>query len=470
MFGFARKTKAELAPASPPVKAPVITPNLIPVHEIFSTSEIPPRTFIDRDRPDMRRLKTALDQAGKVVCMHGESKSGKTMFARNRLCTSHNGYVLIEGSRIASVNDFWQQLGEILKIAIEKERQSKSAEVQSTTVKGDATASFSSGLVGLKASAGMEQATQAMLDAVIRSEPLTSVRSKCLEFLRETKLAVVIDDFHLIEDESVRRDLAFDLKTPAGAQEGKFVIISIPETAFDFVNKDEQLQLRFSILPFPSWCKEELADIATKGFGILGLTVTSKQIGYIVANAILNPLNLQQICVNVCSNANIRSNVDVLVGDSLKREHLASALEDFAQELSFFSQMIDIAAAHAGTTENLTTYKVGDKRLNIYQLALVALSDAGANEDFGVKFSTLRRKIKTRVGDENWNNPHLKTAIEKLTNAEIEIKYRRAISNASEKPLLVDDDKVFVVNPLFRIYLFWCLLPSLGLGNKMPVE
>jgi hypothetical protein len=138
---------------------------------------------------------------------------------------------------------------------------------------------------------------------------------------------------------------------------------------------------------------------------------------------------------------------------------------------SFFSDIVKLAANASGGADALQTYELGERRLNVYELALVGLSDAGANDRSGVLISTLRKKIRARVNDESWNNAHLKAAVERLAAVELKIEYRRApIPNATDRPLLIVDDKVFVTNPLFRIFLFWCLLPQLGLQNRVPLD
>jgi hypothetical protein len=468
LLGREQPQPAAAAPApAPVVEAP---PREITVDDVFSTSEIPPMSFIDRnDRGEIRRLKTAIGQGGKIVCMYGDSKSGKTMFARKQLSMLASGYVLVEGSRITSVSEFWQQLAERLKVGIEKEIHGQRTTTDETEVKAEVAGSLSAGIGSVKGKLRASLASKEIIDARFLTLPINSVRGKCLEFLSEVPICVVIDDFHFVKDEAVRLALAIDLKTPASAKQGKYILISVPKEAFDCLNGDEQLIGRTAILPFPGWTKEELAQVAGTGFRLLGIGCTDRQLRQIAANAVLNPLNLQQICVNICSNAHIRTKSDVRPDFVVTGRHLTSALEDFAQDFAYFSGIIALAAK--GSTDALQTYAVGERRLNIYDLALVALSDAGANEHSGVLISTLRRKIRARLGDESWSNTYLKAAVERLAAVELEIKYKRSpIPHATDRPLLVVEDKVFVTNPLFRIFLFWSLLPQYGLQNRVLLD
>jgi hypothetical protein len=472
---FWKRAKIISAQATTSANAP-IAPTLpkanIVVDDVFSTSEIPPLTFIDRhDQPEIRRLKTAIQQGGKIVCIHGDSKSGKTMFARKQLSTLSTGYVLVEGNRISSVDDFWLQLGEKLKIGIEKELHTQKKVGETEELKAEVSASLSTGIASVKSKLNSSLVTKEIVDTKFLTQPINTVRGKCLGFLSDVPICVILDDFHFIKDEATRLSLAIDLKTPASAKQGKYIIISVPEEAFDCFSKDEQLLGRSAIRPFPGWTKDELIKVVQTGFEILGIGFTDKQIRQIAANAVLNPLNLQQICVNICSNAGIRSKSDVPKNFALTGRHLVSALEDFAEDLSFFSNILKLAANSSGGASALQTYDVGEQRLNVYELALVGLSDAGANDHSGVLISTLRKKIRARVNDEGWTNTHLKSAVERLAAVELDIEYKRApIPNATDRPLLIVDEKVFVTNPLFRIFLFWCLLPQLGLQNRMPLD
>lgn len=437
---------------------------MVRVDEVFSTSGLPPRSFIDRDwHDDIRLLKAALTRNGVVPCVWGESKSGKTSFLRRQLAQSGRPFVLVPGPHVKSADEFWRALGERLHIEVTREVQRAASQADTEAVAIKLESSLSAGLAKLTGSIEVQQAIQKIAGTTFKTEPIASVRSKCIEFLDTTKTIVVLDDFHHIEP-SIRRDIAFGIRDPAEAEVTTFVLVSIEREAFDFIEGDEQLRGRFRIRQFPNWTKKELVEVARSGFGLLGLRATDGQLTLIAANAQLNPYNLQDICLTICSNAGIKCSTDIGARSNLDADVLEQSLKDFALELGYFHEII--ARASAGTTESLKTYAVGSTKLNIYELALLAMSDIGAKEI--VNLGTLRRRIRQRLGDPTWNNTYLKTALQRLADAEIDAKYQKLSSNKGTHPIMFNAaaEQLLIVNPLFRVYLFWCLPGKLGLESR----
>jgi hypothetical protein len=116
LFGSRGRPAAIDVPSTP--SAPV--KKGLPVASVFSITTLAPYSYIDRavdsssdaTRRKVRQLKAALSQEGPIVCIFGESKTGKTTFARKTLLDAGYSFVLAEGTEIKSVESFWRHIAE----------------------------------------------------------------------------------------------------------------------------------------------------------------------------------------------------------------------------------------------------------------------------------------------------------------------------------------------------------------------
>lgn len=435
----------------------------------FSVSTSYPGSFLDRDdNPHIRHLKSTLSRTGIVTCVWGESKSGKTTYLRHLLETTGQTFVIVAGPRIKNVQGFWRTLGEALRLDIVKERQHKVQITTSGAMTSRTEASVGSDNIA-KASASLETrlAMEALAATTFTTEPLTSARSKCIEYLRQTSTTVIVDDAQQMAEE-VCFDIAYDLKEDVEEGAVRCVFVAIEDAAFDFIYRDEQLIDRFRPCAFPNWTASDLKRVARSGFSLVNLGVTEAQLDVIVANAALSPYNLQDLALNICANTGIRPGHMAPDGRVLGREELVQSLKDFATRLSYFHLIIARAAERSA--ERLTTYEVEDKRLNLYELALLALNDCGGQPE--VKISVLKRKIRERLADPTWSNPHLAQFVRNLASTRVDKKFLRASTHKGAHPLRFREkigereERVLITNPLFKSYLFWYLPTALGVTGR----
>jgi hypothetical protein len=447
----------------------------IHVRHVFSTSVIAPASYIDRSaasaeeatRGKIRRLKTALQQEGIIVGIHGESKSGKTMFARKTLLDGGYGFVIAEGTEIESLDGFWRHIAQKLQLNIRK----CISTIDQKQAISSAAAWMSSGFSippakiqgGLKSSSELRTLEQ----VTVQSEVLESLRETCLNFLELANMAVIVDDFHAIKDDKLRIEILNNVKIPAGLKRGKYVFVSIPGDALFIGRVDEQLIGRSDVYEFPMWSDDDLREIARQGFRVLNIGFEERQIVQIGRNSFSNPINIQQICINICTNCGISSIADVMPGFSIPQESVKLALGDFAHGLGFFDEIIRQAEHRGGTAAAEPKYAVGRTALNVYQLVFVALCSPSATGADGILQKTIRDKIRRTLGNETWSIPNLEEVLKRLADSEIDIDFARRgpDPNAGKRPLFFDADKkkLYVTNPMLRVYLLWGYLPRLGL-------
>lgn len=445
------------------------------VKNVFSTSVIAPASYLDRSarstdrstRGKIRRLKTALQQPGLVVGIYGDAKSGKTMFTRKTLLDGGYGFVVAESTEMDSVESFWRHLAQKLQLNIRRHitvnEQRTSSEAFNVWLSSGFSVPAAKIQSGLKATSEVRTLEGMRVDADV----LESVREACLNFLEAARMAVIIDDFHNIADDAVRRQIVSNVKAPAGLNRGKYVFVSVPQEALFVGRNDEQLIGRANLYEFPDWNAGDLREIARQGFEVLGIGFDDKQIVYIERNSFNNPINVQQICINICAACGIESSRQVPPGFVIPADRVELALQDFAHGLNFFDDIVAQAETLGGAAAAEKKYRVGGVQLNVYQLVFAGLCYHGAVTPNGVLQKTIRDRVRRLLGDDTWSIPNLDQILQRLAESEIDIQYARRgpDPNAGLRPLLFDAEKkkLYVTNPMLRVYLLWGYLPGLGL-------
>jgi len=478
--GLLSPKKAGATPTPDPSRG--LTDGALPLRGVFSTSVIAPASYIDRStqsthastRDRIRRLNTALQQDGLVVGVYGEAKSGKTMFTRKALMDAGYGFVIAEGSEIKTLDGFWRHIAEKLQLNIRRHISTvneKHAQ-DHAEVSGSASTSFYVPAVKVKAGLKTSSETRTLEGMTVHSEVLESVREACLNFLEAANMAVIVDDFHAVKDAVLRKEILLNVKVPAGLNRGKYVFVAIPEEALFVGQSDEQLIARNGVHEFPTWSRTDLQEIARQGFRALGIGYEESHITYIERNCFANPINVQQICINICSVCGIKTSADVPAGFVIPRDKVRTALADFANELRFFDDIIRQAESKGGVTAAERKYNVNGVSLNVYQLVFATLCSAAATSESGVRVKTIRDRIRRFLNDDEWKMPKLAEILKRLADSEINLQFARRgpDPNASKRPLYFDGEKLYVTNPMLRVYLLWGYLQGLGLDQDRIVD
>lgn len=88
------------------------------VAEVFRPNTMPSYTYINRQEKRgttyETKLKRALQKVGSLIAISGGSKTGKTVLYRK--VVPEERLVELSGAQINSVEDFWQQIAENLRI------------------------------------------------------------------------------------------------------------------------------------------------------------------------------------------------------------------------------------------------------------------------------------------------------------------------------------------------------------------
>jgi hypothetical protein len=231
-----------------------------------------------------------MEERGRILCITGPTKSGKTVLARQILPTS----IRVSGGEITSVEDFWTDIVEELAAYTDETAETAHSESSgSSDAYGGAAKIAGSGVDGKHEDSSQD--TTSFRHTQSRSRrPRHVAKAELLK----SKPAVVLDDFHHIgpdvQHQIVRgiKDLVFD-----GVP---IILIAVPHRAADVVRAEREMRGRVEHIQIKPWEVEELDDIAERGFAALNITCPSETSRLMAMESYGSPHLMQDFCLQIC--------------------------------------------------------------------------------------------------------------------------------------------------------------------------
>ena len=364
-------------------------------------------TEVDRSgTPGYKQFADALSQPGCLLRLYGPSKSGKTVLCQQVLRKEGFDPILLHGVDIDTLRKWW------LNIAFEA---------------GD--------------SLGITN------DAITDAEEI-----KIIKYCRSVKRPIVIDDFHAI-GKSTRTAIIRRIKglVDFGVT---VVTISVADVVADILEEDDQIRKdlyqRTMAIPAPLWSPGELEAIAVKGFTALNVKISPGILSIISHNAYRNPLLMQQYCLQLCQDNDIRETQKMTLELSLTAEDL--------QEV-----FVSVAKRDAGRFDRIWQDNSDSKfplrcGTEAPLKALILMSIATVAISIPVNMSTITKRIPS----------YLASDIAPPTRIVITDAAKKLVEKAKSvlgKDLSIDiiDGRMHVLHPFFKVYLLWHMLPAFGL-------
>jgi type II secretory pathway predicted ATPase ExeA len=259
----------------------------VAVGEVFVDGGQPHFTYVPRSD---RNLETTVQEyqadGGCFLAITGPTKTGKTVLIRKVLPSNH---LMVDGGQIKTSQDFFERLARRLNLP---DNRSKG---RTTTVGGSVKLPLPI-VRGLKVHGDHESETTA---------EYKFSKFDVLDVLAENGRMLVIDDFHLIPPHT-RTDVLQNLKSLVGTGL-RVILLSVPHRGFDAVKAESDLQLRVQHFEIPPWASNELAEIAGKGFNLLGAVPDPGLVALLAANAYGNPQLMQLMCKQACRDCTLDS-------------------------------------------------------------------------------------------------------------------------------------------------------------------
>lgn len=382
---------------------------------VFKPGAYPEYTYVSRNYEDTGisyelRLKQALRTAGCLTSLIGPSKMGKTI-----LCEKVIGFdniVEVSGADFNGEMDFWAVIA--AKVGLPY-----------------------AGEITTEREAAEEHGTER--DS--RNEKFVLSKDKVIQYYKENEKVLVIDDFHYASQE-MQMKMAQQLKD-AIRRELKVVVVSLPHRSDDAIRQNADLSGRLSLINIEAWKKEDLKEIALKGFKQLHMSITEDVAEKLAVECLTSPQLMQYICLSICTLLEDRNE------DAVCTEILETAYRFTTVNFNYY----DVASVMAkgpnprGKRRNLYKTKSG-KELDLYGLLLESF--AKNPPEMELDFESIYSRI-TDLIEEEVKVPDKQSVKTHLNNLQLILKEKEEIYRAVEWK----DGKVYILDPLFLFYLRW---------------
>jgi len=163
----------------------------------------------------------------------------------------------------------------------------------------------------------------------------------------------------------------------------KIIVVSLPHRSDDAIRQNADLSGRLSLINIDTWKKEELKQIALKGFNELQIHISDETAGKIASESLTSPQLMQYICLSICTLLDSDVKPTTEINDSI------------------------LETAYRFTTMN-------GKELDLYGLIVESLAKGQPIVAF--TFDDLKSRIDTLIpeGDRKPDKQALKASLNKL--------------------------------------------------------
>ena len=271
----------------------------IRMRKVFVPGGQPEHTYVARTQWQFEpRLRAASDNLCKLVTVTGPTKCGKSVLTERVYPRSQN--IWIDGGSVDNENDLWEQIVDQQDMFTEKSITKEKGHNMGAS--GELSGELTLPLVakgGGKVSP--EYSHQRNSGTSVGRSVSPKVRS--LQGLRNTKQALIIDDFHYLDLDTqgkvVRalKALVFDGQP--------VILIAIPHRRYDAVRVEKEMTGRVQNVEISYWTADELAEIPGQGFPILNVEATEEVSERFVSECLASPHLMQEFCRQLCEENSI---------------------------------------------------------------------------------------------------------------------------------------------------------------------
>ncbi|MEL6767785.1 MAG: hypothetical protein AAFP17_11445 [Pseudomonadota bacterium] len=320
---------------------------------MFVAGGMPTHTYVNRDELGLEKLLyREVDEGYKIVCITGPTKSGKTV-----LCNKVFGQekcLWIPGGQIEGIDEFWSYVIGELELPDEEK----------TTRKSSIGANIGA-LIGLKSQIEMGKEFRIT----------KNLRSIAMQFIRESNLKIIVDDFHYINSDTQRAIIdALKSEIFHGLC---LILIATPHHAFDAIARRREMEGRFSHIRIPTWSVDQLERIGKVGFPLLNMEVTEDCISNLAEESFESPLLMQRFCSRLCSHFEIGAKL----GRKRSISPTAVALEQIFEEVaesSGFPAFQKLSTGPQSRSKRLERRLANsNEKADIYECILFAIAKTG---------------------------------------------------------------------------------------------
>lgn len=382
---------------------------------VFKPGAYPEYTYVSRNYENTGisyelRLKQALRTAGCLTSLIGPSKMGKTI-----LCETVIGFdniVEISGADFNGNTDFWATVAAKVELPylgeITTEREMKEGSSRETDSK---------------------------------SERYVLSKDKVIQYYKDHDKVLVIDDFHYATKD-MQMKMAHQLKD-AIRRELKVVVVSLPHRSDDAIRQNADLSGRLSLINLEAWKKDDLKEIALKGFKQLNIKIADEVADQLAIECLTSPQLMQYICLSICTLLEDRHE------DTVNEGILEIAYKFTTVNFNYYDVVNVMSKGPNTRGKKRNLYKtVTGKELDLYGLIVEALAKNPPIME--LDFDKIYERVLNLIPGKE-TRPDKQSVKNHLNNLQRILKEKEEIYKAIDWK----DGKVYVLDPLFLFYLRW---------------
>lgn len=382
---------------------------------VFKPGAYPEYTYVSRNYENTGisyelRLKQALRTAGCLTSLIGPSKMGKTI-----LCETVIGFdniVEISGADFNGNTDFWATVAAKVELPylgeITTEREMKEGSSRETDSK---------------------------------SERYVLSKDKVIQYYKDHDKVLVIDDFHYASKD-MQMKMAHQLKD-AIRRELKVVVVSLPHRSDDAIRQNADLSGRLSLINLEAWKKDDLKEIALKGFKQLNIKIADEVADQLAIECLTSPQLMQYICLSICTLLEDRHE------DTVNEDILEIAYKFTTVNFNYYDVVNVMSKGPNTRGKKRNLYKtVTGKELDLYGLIVEALAKNPPIME--LDFDKIYERVLNLIPGKE-TRPDKQSVKNHLNNLQRILKEKEEIYKAIDWK----DGKVYVLDPLFLFYLRW---------------
>lgn len=408
--------------------------------DVFVPGGLPTYTYNPRESKQLERSIQESTTNFKLLVVTGPTKSGKTVLVNKVFPRGEN--LWIDGGAIGTEDNFWELI--VSELGGYTEEEISNGEDMQYTIAG--TTEAEGNLLVAKVNAGLSGTVGTTGKTEYLQRRSMSNKAKAISLLQETKIPLIIDDFHYIS-KPVQKLIVRALKAPI--MYGVPVIcIAIPSRKFDVIDVERELTGRMDSVEMPVWDIEELVLIAKNGFSTLNTEIGEEIIYYLAGEAFGSPFLMQDFCRSICRNNKIEVKQSKKSTIAINRENVAEIFPDIANN-SGRSMFDKLKRGPRTRTDRKPRKMKRGETLDIYGVVMEALKHLKPGVET-ITYDMLRANIREVLADDLPQHGEIARVLEKIA----EISY----TDTSSAPVIdwqKDDDILTITDPFFAFYLRW---------------
>ena len=383
--------------------------------DVFRPGAFPEYTYISRksavsDLSYEFRLEQAIKVSGFLTSLVGPSKMGKTI-----LCEKVIGLekiVEVSGADFDENTDFWKLAASKVGLAYEGQ--------------------FSS-----------EKIIPDTRDKYGKKEVYALTKDKIIEYYKQEKLVMVIDDFHYAPPEK-RMQIAQQLKD-AIRRGFKAIVVSLPHRADEAIRQNADLSGRLSLINMEAWEVKDLKEIAKIGFAKLDIEIEDDIAEKIAIESLTSPQLMQYICLNICTILELSQSGEKRVCSDI----LETAYRYTTANFEYGDVVAFLKKGPNPRGKSRKRFKAKDGRsYDLYELIVKSIAENPPIMQ--LEFEDVQERI-VKLLDDDSEKPKAQAIREHLTKLQELINGREDIFRVLDWK----EGTLYILDPLFLFYLRW---------------